>query len=243
MNDQTEIPEVQGQTPGQGGADFAAIPGQMVEVIRNPVGFYKQMPKTGGFVEPLVFMVAMAVLTAVVLAIAGMVGFGPVGMMAMGFVGLIILPIMVAIFGFVGAAIMFVIWKIMGSNEDFETAYRCVAYSYSYAPVAALVSGIPYLGTLVSTLWPMALMAIASMHVHGRSQGLSWGVFGVLGLLFALSSLSIEMAAHKMQSGMQDWSQQMEQKMGNPDEMTPEEAGKAVGDFLKGMQQMQQKEP
>jgi len=236
----------QGQTnlsgePMQQDDLLASIHGKMLAVISKPQEFFPGMPKKGGFIEPLVFMVAMAVVTALILAILGMIGFGPVGMMAMGFFGVIIIPAMVAIFGFVGAAIVFVIWKIMGSNEDFECAYRCVAYSYAYAPVAALVSGVPYLGTLVSTLWPMALLAIASMYVHGRTPKLSWGVFGVLGLLFAFSSLSMEMGMRKMQSGFENWSQQTNQKIGNPDEMTPEQAGKAVGDFLKGMQKRQGK--
>jgi hypothetical protein len=230
--EQTEL----SNEPTQKDNILASIPGQMLTVILKPQEFFPGMEKKGGFIEPLVFMVAMAVVTALVLAVVGMIGFGPVGMMAMGFVGVIVIPVMVAIFGFVGAAIIFVIWKIMGSDEDFECTYRCVAYSYAYAPVAALVSGVPYLGTLVSTLWPMALLAIASMHVHGRTPKLSWGVFGVLGLLFAFTSLSVEMGLRKMQSGLENWSQQTNQRLGNPDEMTPEQAGKAVGDFLKGMQ-------
>ncbi len=220
---------------------LASIPGHMLSVILKPTEFFPNMPKTGGYVEPLVFMIVMAVLTAVVMAIAGLIGFGPVGMMAMGFAGVIMLPIMVAIFGFIGAAILFVIWKIMGSSENFETAYRCMAFGYAYAPVAALVSGVPYLGTLVSTLWPMALMAIASIHVHGRSTNASWAVFGILGLVFAVMGIGAEKAGREIAGSFENMSGQMEQNYGNPDEMTPEEAGKAVGDFLKGMQQMQQK--
>ena len=65
-------------------------------------------------------------------------------------------------------------------------------------------------------------------------------MFGILGLLSAFSSLSAEFATRHITSGLEDWSQQMDQKYGK-DEMTPEQAGKAVGDFLKGLQQMQQK--
>lgn len=235
--EQTGVPD----KPTQRGNLLASIPRHMLSVILKPTEFFPDMPKTGGYVEPLIFMVVMAALTAVAMAIAGMIGFGPVGMMAMGFVGVIILPIAVAIFGFVAAAIMFVIWKLMGSNEEFETAYRCVAYGYAYAPVAALVSGVPYLGTLISTLWPMALMALASIHVHGRSTNASWAVFGILGLVFAVMGIGAEKAGREIASSFENMSRQMDQKSGNPEEMTPEEAGKAVGDFLKGMQQMQQK--
>jgi len=235
--EQTEL----SNKPAQQDDLLTSIPGRMIAVILKPMGFFPDMPKTGGYVEPLVFMVVMAVLSALVMAIAGMIGFGPVGMMAMGFVGVIVVPMMAAIFGFVAAAIMFVIWKVMGSSENFETAYRCVAFSYAYAPVAALVSGIPYLGTLVSALWPMALLAIASIHVHGRSTNASWGVFGILGLVLALMGISAEYTGRQMVNSLESWNKQVEEKYGNQDEMTPEQAGKAVGDFLKGMQQRQQK--
>jgi len=229
----------------QGSTDIgnmlASIPGKMLAVILRPAEFFRDMPKTGGYMEPLVFAVAMAVLMAVVMGIVGMIGFGAVGMLAMGFFGVIVLPVMVAIGSFIGAGIIFVIWKLMGSSEGYETAYRCVAHSYAYAPIAALVAGVPYLGSLVQILWPMALLALASIHVHGRSPKLSWGVFGVLGLLGAFSMLSGEYAVRQLGDSMEGWSQQMEEKYGNPEEMTPEEAGKAVGEFLKGLEQMQQK--
>jgi len=242
QNEQQETDQSR-QVSGGDGSLFSDIPRRMMGVITNPVKFFSQsMPRSGGYIEPLVFMVVMAAVTALVMAIAGMLGFGPVGMMAMGFVGVIMLPIMVAIFGFVGAAILFVIWKIMGSNENFETAYRCMAFGYAYAPVAALVSGVPYLGTILSSLWPMALMAIASIHVHGRSSKASWAVFGILGLILAFMGIGAEKTGRDFNNSLEGWSQQMEEKYGDPDEMTPEQAGEALGDFLKGMQKMQKEE-
>jgi len=233
---QEEIP-LQNNQPSGNGNILASIPGRALSVVLRPVQFFSQeMPKAGGYVEPLLFMVVMAAVTGVVLAIVGMIGFGPVGMMAMGLTGVILLPIMVAIFGFVGAAILFVIWKIMGSDENFETAYRCMAFSYAYAPVAALVSGVPYLGTVLSSLWPMVLMAIASIHVHGRSANAAWAVFGILGLLFTFMGIGAEKAGREMSGSLEGWSKQMEEKYGDPDEMTPEEAGKMLGEFMKGMQ-------
>lgn len=38
---------------------MTAIPATALEVIKNPVGFYKKMTKTGGFISPLIFMVVM----------------------------------------------------------------------------------------------------------------------------------------------------------------------------------------
>ena len=217
---------------------LSSIVPDMLAVIMRPVQFFQQMPRQGGFVPPLLFMTAMALLTALITAILSVFGMGAAAMMGMGFAGLIIFPILVAVFGFVGAAIMFVIWKVMGSPENFETVYRCVAYGYAYAPVAALAGGLPYLGVALSVLWPMALMALASIHVHGRKETISWAVFGAIGLVFTLSSMGMEMAGRKMQSGMDNWQHRLEESLEkNAEEMSPEEAGKAVGDFLKGLQQ------
>ena len=46
--------------------DFAAIPQTALKVLTSPVSFFREMAKTGGFVEPLVFLVAHAVVTAIV---------------------------------------------------------------------------------------------------------------------------------------------------------------------------------
>jgi hypothetical protein len=217
---------------------FGSIVTDMVAVLTKPADFFKNMPKEGGYVAPLVFMVAMALATAVVMAVIGMLGFGTFGMMAMGFMGIIIFPIMAAICGFIGAAILFVIWKIMGSEENFETAYRCMAYSYAYAPVAAVLNIIPYLGAIVGAIWPMALLALASINVHGRSTNASWAVFGVIGLVLAMMAMGGEKVGRHMQENAGNWQQQFQQ---GGEEMSPEEAGKAMGEFLKGLEESQGK--
>jgi len=172
--------------------------------------------------------------------VLGMVGLGPMGGFATGVAALVLLPILAVIGSFIGAAILFVIWKLMGSEEDYETAYRCAAYAYGYAPVAALVSGIPYVGTLVQVLWPTALIALATIHVHGRKPALAWGVFGILGILAALSLLGTEIAARRIMSGLEDSARQMQHRYGDKEgESSPEEAGRAVKDLLEGLEKME----
>ena len=208
-------------------------------VITDPAGFFQQMPRKGGFGAPLIYVIVIAVITAAVQAILGMIGFGPAGMFATGIAGLVLLPILAAMGSFIGAAILFVIWKLMGSEEDYETAYRCAAYAYGYAPVAALVSGIPYAGTLVQILWPTVLIVLATIHVHGRKPALAWGVFGVLGILAAVSMLGTKIAARRFITELENASQQMEHKYGD-DEFTPEDAGQAVKDLLQNLKKMEQ---
>jgi len=169
---------------------FGEIPAIAIKVITNPVGFYQNMPRSGGLVDPLIFMVVLAVLSGVLSAVLSLFGFGMAGIMAGGLIAVILVPVFVLIFGFVGAAIAFVIWKIMGSQENFETALRCIAYTAAVAPINAVLSIIPYIGSLASALWPMALLALATIHVHGRSQQASWAVFGTIGVILALISVS-----------------------------------------------------
>jgi hypothetical protein len=107
--------------------NFAEMPQTAIDVLTKPAEFFKSMPKAGGFLEPLIFAVIMGLITGIIQAILGFVGLGPAGSygagMGAGFGAIIFMPIAVAIGSFIGAAILFVIWKLMGSQEDYETAY------------------------------------------------------------------------------------------------------------------------
>lgn len=221
-NEQEQRPEEEHVTTGGEGAehqhaasggpiDFEAIPRIAIKIITNPVDFYQNMNKSGGYVEPLVFMVALSVVAGVLSAVLSLFGFGMATAMTAGLIAVILIPIFVIIFSFIGAGIAYVIWKMMGSQEDFETAFRCVAYTAAISPINAVLGVIPYLGTIVSALWPMALLVIASIHVHRRSAQLSWGVFGALGILLVLMGLGSERASRQMADEMQDWQQMMEE--------------------------------
>lgn len=212
MNIEEEQTDEEQQAAAASPSFLEEIPSQVIEVITNPVGFYQGMSKSGGLVGPLVFMVVLSVVAGVLSAVMSLFGLGMGGVMVGGLAAIIFVPIFVVIFGFIGAGIAYVIWKIMGSQENFETAFRCVAYTAAIAPVTAVVSLIPYLGSLVSALWPMALLAIASIHVHRRSPQLSWGVFGAIGVLFALLSISGERASSELTDEMESWQEIMQQQ-------------------------------
>lgn len=212
----------QGESPEQTRADeepvaasrpgVQQIPGMAINVITNPVGFYQGMPKSGGLIDPLIFMVVLAVVGGVLSAILSLFGLGMAGAMFGGLMTIILAPVFVVIFGFIGAAIAYVIWKMMGSQENFETAFRCIAYAAAIAPVTAVLNLIPYLGSLASALWPMALLAIASIHVHRRSVQASWAVFGAIGILFALISVGGEHTSRQLMSGVEDWEEMLKRQ-------------------------------
>ncbi len=218
----------------QSRVDFSAIPNQVIKVVTNPVGFYRDMPRSGGFIEPLVFLVVMAVFAGVLTAVLSLVGFGMAGMMFAGFAAIIIFPIMVVIVSFIGALIFYLIWLVMGSKESYETAYRCIAYISAIYPITVILGVVPYLGGILGTAWAFYLIITASIQVHKIKANLAYIVFGILGALIIIMQASGEYAARNFQYNMGRVS-------GNMERMTPEEAGEAVGKFLKGLEQSQKK--
>ena len=192
--------------------DVQQIQATVVKVITDPVGFYQNMPREGGFIDPLIFMVVMAVITGLLSAVLSLFGMGMAGAMTAGLMAVVLVPVFVVIFGFVGAAIFYVIWMLMGSRENFETAYRCVAYTAAVAPITMILSLVPYLGSLVSSLWPMALLALASIHVHKRGVQISWVIFGAIGIIYALISVGGERASRQLMGGMEEWQDFIEQQ-------------------------------
>lgn len=206
-----------------------------LQIITKPVAFYRRMPHSGGYVEPMIFLVVMAAVAGLIITIFSFFGGGLVGMMAFGAAAVIILPIAAIISSFIGAAIMFVIWKLMGSGKNFETAYRCVAYASAIYPVSAVLGLIPYLGTVVGIAWGMYLMVAASVEVHEIQINKAYIVFGILGMLMIIGNVSSEMAAREMQSNLDKMGMKMEDMEGK----SPEELGRMVGEFMKGMEEAQ----
>jgi hypothetical protein len=191
--------------------DFAAIPRTAIKVVTAPAEFFKEMPKTGGFVEPLVFMVIMGVVSGLIgglfQAISSLLGMHLYGGMQMGIASIILMPIMFAIgsavFGFVSAAILFVIWKLMGSEESYETAYRCGAYLAALSPITTVLGIIPYLGGAIGLVIFAFYLVTASVQTHGIAAKRAWLVFGILAAIFIVFSVSAQIAARRFARNME----------------------------------------
>lgn len=205
------------------GIDFASIPATAIRVGTSPASFFRGMPKTGGFVEPLVFAVAMGVLSGVVQAIVSILGLRIAAGMMMGLGAVIFVPVLVAIFSFVGAGIFFVIWKILGSQESYETAYRCTAYLSVLSPVVALLGLVPYVGSAAGLALTTLYLVTASVSVHGIASRKAWLVFGIIGGVLAISSVGAEIAARRVASQLstagKEWQGEMEKLMKQAEEM------------------------
>jgi hypothetical protein len=216
--------------------DIQAIIDAAVRMAKNPEGFYQKMPKAGGYTPPVMFVIVMSVLSGLIALVYFLLGLGLVGGAAIG-ISAVLMTILFALIGsFIGAAIMFVIWKLMGSTLSYETAYRCVAYAGVVYPVSALLGPIPYFGSVIAILLGFYLLVIASTEVHGLEKRNTYIVFGILAGLAVISNISSEIATRKLVSGAEEISRQFK-GFEDVDEMTPEQAGKAFGEFLKGLEE------
>jgi hypothetical protein len=152
-------------------------------VLTAPGAFYRQMPRSGGFLEPVLFMIVMAIVGVIIFIALGFLGLGTLSAFDVGIGSMIVMPIMAVIGSFIGAGIMFVIWKLMGTQESFEVAYRCVAYASAIYPVIAFTGRLPYLGSVAGITWGMYLMFIATKVVHHLNEKTASMVFGIIGFI------------------------------------------------------------
>ncbi len=202
------------------------------KIIMAPAVFFREMPKSGGFVDPLIFMVVMGFLAGIVGAIVALLGIGLRVSFMMAIGSVIIVPVFTVIFGFIGAGVLFLIWKLMGSQETYEVAFRCLAYATAISPITGLFGAIPYIGGALGLVWMTYLLVNASTEVHNLQARTSWIVFGAICAVLALTSINSQITARKTARRLET----LQNQMGQINQMKPEEAGKAVGEFLKGVQ-------
>ena len=127
----------------------------------------------------------------------------------------------------------------MGSDKNYEAAYRSAAYSFAIWPVAAVLSIVPYLGGIIQTLWSLFLHYTASIEVAKIKEQLAKIVFGILAAILVISGINAERTAKKWEARAQQMESNMSgafKNLENMDEMTPEEAGQKLGEFMNGLQ-------
>jgi hypothetical protein len=177
--------------------NLTSIQKTAMSVLTSPSSFFREMAKTGGFLEPLIFMVIMGVISGLIQTLFSIVSLNVAGGMAMGIGSIILVPIFAAIFGFVGAAILYVLWKLLGSQESYETAYRCGAYLSVLMPIITVLGLIPYLGSAVGIALYVTFLVIASVEVHNIPSQKAWLVFGIIGAILIIMNIGGQMTARK----------------------------------------------
>lgn len=153
-----------------------------LDLFRAPKLTLRSMTKEGGYGKPLLYAllwqyVASAAAFGVSFARSVPTPWGTPGKIIM--FGLT--PPLMLLVGFVVAAILFVIWHLMGSAQNYQTAFRVWAL---LAPLAVL-GALPYVSLAVMVYY-FFLLVTASIEIHSIRPTKAWTVWGLLLGVFAL---------------------------------------------------------
>lgn len=188
-----------------------------IKLVVNPVGFYQDMHKTGGLIEPMLYVIMAALLGVVINSVESSISYGAgihdLGMMA---IWLIIAPMIAAILSFFVAAICFAIWTFTGSEESYETSYRCLAYTHILLPITILLSILPYLG-LLGIAWWLYLMVIATREVHKISIKPALLIFGAIAALSGLVYHSSVSSNIRSKEHLKEFTKELQKMPGSSD--------------------------
>lgn len=156
------------------------------EVIQSPSDFYRRMPTTGGYAEPLTFAsisyIIFEIMNIVMFLFMNYFIFGglmPTGgedailftalnsgqLILMSFIYLIMAPIAFIILLFIGSAILNIIYRVLGGMGSFEGTFRFI----SYTTAVYVLSWIPILG-LISSIYGIYLYIVGGKFVHNVSM-------------------------------------------------------------------------
>jgi hypothetical protein len=136
-----------------------------LKVIKTPGDFFMQMPTKGGYADPVKFAVICYLIAGIALAIiwvAAQFLFAGVGIteitLIMGFLNIIVIPIIGVIGLFIGSLILHIFFKILGGTGTYEGTLRILAYAsatvvFIWIPYVAILSGLYmiYLGVIGGT--------------------------------------------------------------------------------------------
>ncbi len=153
-------------------------------IIVKPFDFFKEMPTTGGYKDPLIF----AVITAVVMGI-GLT----VITLGVGFLAIIFAPLAIVISLFLAALLLLLCSKIVGGQGSYEATLRVAAY----ANIVNLIGWIPIV-SILGSLYGLFLTYLGIKEVHKLTTGkaiiavaLSMVIVFVIVILLAVIGIGI----------------------------------------------------
>ncbi len=150
--------------------------GTVRDLVTQPVGFFRGIARRGDFVNPLIFAIVCAVISAAIGGFLGIlyatvgIGDGGVGGAIGAFVAsMFFTPIIsaIALLACAGVLHLLVALMIKPADTGFEATFRVV----SYTSVAQLASWVPVLGPLVAFVASIALSIVGIREVHETTTG------------------------------------------------------------------------
>jgi hypothetical protein len=161
--------------------------------IKTPEQAWRLTRETGDYMRPLLFGVVVGWVGLVFRTLWGTIfGAGLMRMIPAQYassfnrfggggsviVNIILGPLFIACFLFIGAAILHVSFMVVGalanSKSQFEGTFRLL----SYASVASIANVIPVVGGLIGGIWTLYLVVVGAQQLHKTTSGKA--LFGVL---------------------------------------------------------------
>jgi hypothetical protein len=159
--------------------------------LLRPRSFFSRMAKEGGYRAPALY--ALAWLFVSVVAEVAVSYLRPVRLPvspAVQIGWIVVGPFLLLLIGFILAGILYGIWRLMGSEETYQTAFRCWAFLAPVSVIGSVLSVAPYLN-LTSYFLSLALLAVASIEVHRIPPRRAWTVWGLIAAVSAAWVVSV----------------------------------------------------
>jgi len=225
--------------------DFKKFIDETKATLLTPADYFSVMPKTGGFLEPLIkaviygFAAALINLLWVTLSLGAIGGaFGGMLGGGIGVMGLVMSVIGSIIGLFIGGAIVLVISAICGGSTEYEANVRVTASLMVMSPISSLfgfLSGFSvWLGGLVGiavALYGLWLLYNALVKALGGKEGPAKVISIILAVIPVLMIIS-GLLCMKAVSTIPD------QMMKNIPTEDQEQMKKALEEATKGLEQM-----
>lgn len=149
------------------------------DILSNPQGYFQSLPLTGGYGEPLLYLVFTSILSSIMFAVSKL---NPL----LFFWGMIIAFLSVT----VGAVITDLAFKRLGGKGDLEGTFRVLAFSKATFVFAWIALGQISLGAMLATMATGYMCYIGLMRVQGlspKSTIIIVSVLSVLSMIFRMS--------------------------------------------------------
>lgn len=142
------------------------------EVLFSPTRFYRRMPTSRGFMNPMIFALILGVLGGVLgllwqqTFITRPVQFPGGAIILVGIT--IALPLFVLVALFIGSAITHLCLMVAGGNRrGFEATFRVIAYSWA----TQVFTLVPLVGGFIIPMYALVLEIIGLRESHGIGSG------------------------------------------------------------------------
>ncbi len=160
-------------------------------VLTKPAAFFDSMRAQTGFGPPIVFAMAMGLVSGVISAVLLGLGLGAArgvgaGGVGVALAGIVLAPLIaVAVGSFLGGAIVHLIAVIARGKGTFEHSVRIASYSLAVLPLAALLDISPFLPTLAN-LYGIWIVVAGVLALHAADRRRTYAAAAVLAAVVAV---------------------------------------------------------